>query len=251
MITNENYFTLENNMKYMSASQFKSFLSCEAGALAKTKGEYTEEKTVSLLIGSMIDAHFSKELDLFKAKNPEIFTQKGELKAEYKHANYIIERIERDPMLMKYLSGEQQVIKVAEIEGIPFKIKIDSYHEKKAIVDLKIMKDFDKVWKDSLKLSFVEYWGYDIQMAIYQKVEGNNLPVFVCAATKEKPEPDITIISIPQERLDFCFALVQANVKRYADLKKGIGEATRCEKCDYCRKTKVITSIFDYHDFGG
>jgi hypothetical protein len=247
MITQENYFTSENNMRYMSASQFKSFLSCEAAALAALQGEYEQEKTVSLLVGSFVDAHFSKILDLFKAQNPDIFTAKGTLKAEYKHAEYIIERIERDSMMMKYLSGEQQVIMTGEIAGVTFKGKIDTYHPGKAIVDLKIMKDFEPQWKNGLKLNFIEAWGYDIQGAIYQAIEGNNLPFFIVAATKEK-EPDIAIINIPQERLDFCLNFVKENVPRFDDIKKGLIEPVRCEKCNYCKSTKVLMKIICYED---
>jgi hypothetical protein len=249
MITNENYFSQENQMKYMGASQFKSFTECEASALAEIKGEFEREKTTALLVGSYVDSHYEKTLDLFKAKNPDIFTQKGTLKAEYKHAEYIIERLERDPMFQKYMSGQKQVIKTGEIDGIPFKIKIDSYHPGKAIIDLKVMKDFEKIWKNGLRLSFVEAWGYDIQAGIYQAIEGNNLPFFIAAATKEK-EPDLAIISIPQERLDYCLDLVKQNAPRFRDIKLGLIEPIRCEKCDYCKRTKVITEIVDYNDLG-
>ena len=34
-LNNENYFSNENNMEYMSASQFKDFLQCEVEALMK------------------------------------------------------------------------------------------------------------------------------------------------------------------------------------------------------------------------
>ena len=49
MLTNENYFSPENQMKYMGVSQFKAFEKCEAAALAELTGEYQREKTVSLL----------------------------------------------------------------------------------------------------------------------------------------------------------------------------------------------------------
>ena len=249
MITNENYFVLESNMEYMSASQFKSFLQCESMALAEVTGNFERVKTPSMLVGSYVDAHYEKSLDLFKAKNPEIFTQKGELRSEYKNAEYIIERLERDEMFQKYMSGEKQVIRSGEIEGIPFKIKIDSYHPGKAIVDLKIMKDFEQIWKDGLKLSFVEAWGYDIQGAIYSAIEGNNLPFFIAGATKEK-EPDLAIISVPRERLDFCLNIVKENVQRFADIKKGLIEPTRCNRCDFCKSTKILTEIVDYLSIG-
>lgn len=128
MLTNENYFSSENQMKYMGVSQFKAFEKCEAAALAELTGEYRREKTVSLLVGSYVDANFEGTLDVFKAQNPEIFTKKGELKAEYRKAEEIIQRIERDPLFVTFLSGESQVIMTGEIEGVPVKIKIDSYH---------------------------------------------------------------------------------------------------------------------------
>ena len=85
MLTNENYFSPENQMKYMGVSQFKSFEKCEAAALAEVTGNYERERTTALLVGSYVDAHFEGTLDIFKAKNPEVFTKKGELRSEYKH----------------------------------------------------------------------------------------------------------------------------------------------------------------------
>lgn len=186
MLTSENYFSLENNMKYMGTSQFKAFQKCEAMALAEIKGEYVREKTPALLVGSYVDSHFEKTLDLFKAKNPSIFTAKGELKSEYKNAEYIIERLEKDKLFMRYMSGQKQVIQTGEIEGVLFKTKIDSYMPSEFITDLKIMKDFEGIWQDGIKLSFIEAWSYDIQASIYQYVEGNKLPFIIAAATKEK-----------------------------------------------------------------
>lgn len=255
MITAENYFSIENNLKYMGSSQFKSFMSCEAMALAEIKGEFEREKTAALLVGSYVDAHYEGTLDIFKAKNPAIFTQKGELKAEYRQAEYIINRLERDEMFSKYMAGQKQVIMTGIIAGVPFKIKMDSYHPGKVIVDGKIMRDFESVWKDGLKLNFVEAWGYDIQGAIYQEVEMQNnlkeinIPFFLAAATKEK-EPDLAIISIPQDRLDYCLQIVVENAPKFDDIKKGLIEPTRCEHCDYCKSTKVLTEIIDYQSLG-
>ncbi len=245
ILTSENYHSPEMNMQYMGSSQFKAFIQCESAALAEVKGEHVREKTASLLVGSYVDAHYEGTLDLFKAKNPLIFTQKGELRSEYKHAEYIIQRLERDEMFQQYMSGKKQIIKTGLIMGIPFKIKIDSYHEGDKIVDLKVMKDFEGIWKDGLKLSFVEAWGYDIQAAIYQFVEGNNLPFFIAGATKEK-EPDLAIISIPQDRLDYCLEIVADNVRRFADIKAGLIKPTRCERCDWCKQTKKLTEVIEY-----
>lgn len=255
MLTNENYFSPENQIKYMGVSQFKAFEKCEAAALAELTGEYQREKTVSLLVGSYVDAHFEGTLDVFKAQNPEIFTKKGELKAEYRKAEEIIQRIERDPLFVTFLSGERQVIMTGEIEGVPVKIKIDSYHAGKMLVDLKIMKDFQPVYvPEQGRLSWIEAWGYDLQGAVYQEIvrqnTGDKLPFYLAAATKEK-ETDIDIIEIPQPYLDVSLEHFKENVIRYDGIKKGLFQPNRCEKCDYCKQTKVLTAprsmeVLDY-----
>ena len=60
----------------------------------------------------------------------------------------------------------------ANLFGINWKIKMDSYHPDDKIVDLKIMRSMDPIWSDKchMKSDFIRYWGYDIQGAVYQKV---------------------------------------------------------------------------------
>lgn len=249
ILTRENYFSPEAAMKYMSASQFKSFSRCEAAALAEVRGEYVRETTTSLLVGSYVDAHFEGTLDLFKAQNPALFTKGGDLKSEYRRAEEIIARIERDPMMMKYLGGEHQRIMTGEIEGVPYKIKMDSYHPGAVIVDLKIMRDLEDVWVPGQgRLNFAEAWGYDIQGAIYSAVESrngqahNNLPFILAVATKETT-PDIALIEIPEHKLDAALEQVKAMSPHYDDIKQGIIPPTRCERCDWCKRTKVLNRI--------
>jgi hypothetical protein len=257
ILTAENYFSPEAEAYYFGSTSFKRYLECEARGLAVSRGEWKEEETTALLVGSYVDAHFSRTLDLFKAQHPDIFKRDGSLKSEYEHANYIIQRIERDEMMMRYLSGGVQKIMTGEIEGVPFKIKIDSHHAGKCNVDQKIMKDFAPVWDENLrrKVPFVEAWGYDIQAAIYTEVERQNrgltaepLPFMIAGATKEKPEPDLAIILIPQERIDICLDTVREYAPRFQAVKQGREEPVRCEHCDYCRHTKKLTQIVDYRE---
>lgn len=248
MITNENYFSKENQQAYFGVSQFKAFMKCEAAALAELNGEYEREKTTALLVGSYVDAHYEGTLDIFKAQNPEIFTKQGTLKSEYRQAEYIINRIERDPMFTKYMSGEKQVIKTGKFLGHEWKIKIDSYHPGKLIVDLKVMKDFKPMWVEGQgSIHFIEAWGYDIQAAVYQAIEGNNLPFVIAAATKEK-ETDIALLEVPQYKIDVVKAIIEAHIDRFADVKKGLVEPIRCECCDYCKRTKVLKSVIPYDE---
>lgn len=250
ILTNENYFSTEANMEYMSVSQFKAFESCEAAALAEAKGEYQREETTSLLVGKYVDAHFEGTLDVFKAQHPDIFTKSGTLKSDYRRAEEIINRIESDPAFMDMLSGEKQVIKTGIIDGIPVKIKIDAYFPGEKIVDLKIMKDFSPIWKDGQKMPWFAAWGYDLQGAIYQEIEGNKLPFYLAAASKE-PVTDIQGLHIPQEYLDERMEYFRGMLPRYAAIKRGEIEPTRCEHCDYCKSTKkfhVVDAADLYYD---
>ena len=120
ILTAENCYSKEASMEYMEASQFKKFAKCEVAVLAEIRGEYSEEMTTSLLVGSYVDAYFDGQLDLFKAKHPEIFTRQGTLKSDFKQAEYIIQRIEKDEYFMWALSGERQAIVSVEIAGVPF-----------------------------------------------------------------------------------------------------------------------------------
>ena len=251
-LTDENYFSKENNIKYMSASQFKDFLKCPACAMAKLKEEWKQEKTTALMVGSYVDASYEGTLDIFKAKNPEIFKKDGELKSEYKKAEEIINRLEKDKMFSKYMSGEKQVIMTGEILGVPFKIKIDSFHKDKCIVDLKVMKDMQSIWNGKEKENFVEYYGYDIQMAIYQEIVRQNtgkiLPTFLCVATKETIT-DFAILEIDNERLEFVMnAIIKPSLLSINNMKNENAEAYRCEKCEYCKSTKEIKQIINYKD---
>ena len=51
----------------------------------------------------------------------------------------------------------------------------------KAVVDLKIMRDFEPKYVDGMgKVNFIEAWGYDFQGGIYQAIEGDHLPFYHC-----------------------------------------------------------------------
>lgn len=251
-LTNENYYSKEANKEFLSVSIYKSFFGslgykgCEAKAMAEMNGEYKEEPNTAMLVGSYIDSYFEGTLAEFKMSHPDIVKKDGTLKAEYKQAEEIIARIERDKKFMQYLSGEKQTIMTAEFEGALWKIKMDSYLPDKAIVDLKVIDDIYKSHysKENGKLNFIQARGYDFQLAIYQKVvelnTGKKLPCFIAVADKGKVT-NIELIQITQSELDGTLAGVGFGVERIKLLKSGEVEPDRCGKCDYCKQTKVIT----------
>lgn len=233
VLTNDNYY--ENN-DYMSASQFKDFLKCEAYAMAKYKKEWIDETNNAFLIGGYVDAYFSNELEKFKFEHSELFNKDGTLKATYKIAEIVIERIKQDDYMMQLLSGQTQLIQTGTISGVPFKIKMDSVLDD-TIVDQKIMKDTKDVWQDGYK-AFWEAYGYDIQLAIYQYIHAQNEGVMktckLAVATKET-SPELVVYRFSQKTLNNALEIVKNLAPRYHDIKLGLIEPVGCGKCAYCR----------------
>lgn len=201
----------------------------------------------------------------------EIFKRDGTLKAEYVKATEVVARLQADDLYSLLMSGKKQVIRTGTIAGVPFKIKIDSLLDADtcakivaefpnaaaalglcdgAIVDQKAMASMESVWsaEDHCKVPFVEYYGYDIQGAIYQHIEGHMLPFVLAVGTKET-EPDLAAMYIDDTDLAAALAVVEDNAPRYQAIKEGKIQPTRCEHCAYCRATKRLTSILNYKEF--
>lgn len=258
-LTIENYFSKEADMKYLSVSQYKSFCGCagirpcEAMALAKLRGEWTEEPSQAMLIGSYVDAHFCGTLDLFRAQHPEIFKKSGELLAAFEGANEVIARIERDPYFMRHMSGDKQRIFTGTLFGAEWKCMVDVIDPKVHITDLKVMKSLSELFwvRDLGHVSFPQYWGYIEQGAVYQEIVFQNikkrLPFFIAAASKEQ-YPDIRVIGFTQKDLSDALSLIEPNIARILKLKSGNADAVRCERCDYCRSTRVLTGPIHFSE---
>lgn len=261
VLTAENYFSREANMEYVSVSQYKDFegttgkTGCEACAMAKIRGEVEQVMTTALMVGSYVDAYFEGTLAAFAAHHPEIYSTRGktagELKSEYKQAEAMIERAERDPLFMRYMAGDKQVIMTGNVEGVPVKIKIDSTDGNR-ITDLKAVKSITETFyaKDlGQRLNFCEWWGYDLQAAVYQEIyrqnTGDTLPFYICAVSKDKtdgvPHPRIKVIEVPPMLMEEKLEEFKRNVTHIQALKKGDMEPIRCELCDYCADTEVLS----------
>ena len=244
ILTNENYYSSEANWEYMSVSQYKQFCKCEAKAMAELRGEWKQLKTTALMVGSYIDSWFEGTLNEFMLENPEIFKKDGTLKADYIQAEEIIRILKEDNIFMEYMSGEKQQIFTKDLFGIPWKIKIDSLHPDK-IVDLKIMRSMERI----MGKSFVEHWGYDLQMGVYSEIQGDNLDTVLAVATKQTPM-DKEIIYIPKWRREEVLEEVERFLPHIIDVKSGKLEPERCGVCEYCRATKKIKEPIDFELVG-
>jgi hypothetical protein len=278
-LTQKNYYGPKANWAYMSKSQFGSFARCEAATMAELSGEFKPEPSAALLVGSYVDAALTskQELDAFLAEHPEVLNSRtGELKADFKQAQLMVDRVKQDELFRMLTNGKSQVILKGEIAGVAFRGKADfilSAEQCRAImaafpetaevlggpftegciVDLKSTKDFEMVWseKNGCKVSWIEAWDYVSQGAIYRELyrqmTGKTLPFVIVAVTKEK-ETDLDAFYIPQTELDAALRIVEDNAPMYNEVKAGLRDPIRCESCAYCRRTKKLTKIKNYKE---
>ena len=208
ILTVDNYYSQEMNKKYMSVSQLKGFMTCEAREMAKLSGKYTPADTTALLQGKLLETLLLEpnKVEQFMGENPELFMKNGSLKSDHRKVLEMVERAKKDKVFMDFIGDDftsyYQHLVHGEIGGIEFKGLIDIYQPGVRIVDLKGVKDFAPIWDNNKgkKLNFISYWGYDMQLAVYQELlrqtTGEDLPVYIAGITKESVS-DIGIFEIP------------------------------------------------------
>lgn len=270
-LDDSNYYSPEMNKAYCSVSQFKSFYGldgCEAKAMAEIRGEYERPKSDALLLGSYVDCALTEpeNLEKFREEHPEMISSrgatKGLLKSEFIRADAMIERVKKDKKMMMYLNGEHQTIMTGNLFGLDFKIKMDSYIPHKAIVDLKTVESLRKLYYHPTKgkCTFVDYFDYILQGAVYQEVvfqnTGERLP-FILACVSKESVTDLGLIWIDNDTLheriygsEFSAGIAE-QVNQIRLLKSGEVEPIRCEHCDYCLPTKVISKPIHYLELMG
>lgn len=266
-LTDENYYSVDADREYMSVSQFKSFLpmygGCEAKAIAQIKSIYKQQDKTALLVGNYVHSYFEsiESHEKFKKDNPDILTKKGELKAQYKQADDMINCLKTDESFNQIYQGEKEKIFTGELFGVPWKIKVDCFNEKENyFVDLKTVRDFERQWvhdeieDKNKKISFVEAWGYIVQIAVYREIISksinntkDDLEGFIVAVTKQSP-PDKAALYFKPQDYELGLQIVAENVEHIMDLKSGRIQPHRCGKCDYCRATKKLNRAIHYSE---
>lgn len=281
-LTSKNYYGLKASREFMSVSQFKQFQKCEAMAMAELNGEYERPKSKALLLGSFVDEMltgnkktqiqfvcdnfselFQKSSKLSKLDDAgrlafvtdyfeSIFCDVNKPYAEIVQALETIERIKKQPLMMKHFKNKHQTIMTGEIAGVPFKIKMDNYKPDEFIADCKYMASLRS---PNLFEPMVKYWGYDLQGAVYQEIvyqnTGKRLPFYLDIATKETPA-HLAVAEIKQYDLDEALETVKALAPRYQAIKNGEIQPNRCDEygCDYCTTTHLITEPIDSNHLG-
>jgi hypothetical protein len=265
-----NYFSQQAEQQFMSCSQYLSFIGmggnpgCEAKTMAKIRGEWIEESSTALQVGSYLHSHFEgpQAKKEFIANCPEMFLKGGGLKSEYRQADQMIATLESDEFCMYMLQGESEVIMTAELFGMWWKVRFDKYlPEKRRGADIKTTKsvtEHDWIIRDAknVKASFVECYEYPLRAAIYSEVErivtgheeGDWSDFYIVAVSKEDP-PDKAVINMTDPyRYAQELEKVRGSLTRIKLLKQGVLQPIRCERCDYCRSTKKLERVIHYSD---
>ena len=263
-LTKDNYYSVEADRQYMSVSQYKRFMECEAATMANIAKDREDDNEVvksdALLFGSYVHSWLDGTMEEFKEENPDMFSSrgatKGQLKSNFKLADTMIKVLEDDPFCMMALDGEKEVIMTGELFGLPWKIRIDVLNRaQNRFADLKTVKDIHaKHWVPEVGYcSFVEAYGYITQMAVYSEIERQNrggdgwLENYIVAVSKEDV-PNKAVITIDEGSLINELEVVEKKLNRIRQVKHEGAKPIRCEKCRYCRMTKKVDSVMHYSE---
>lgn len=268
-LTEENYYSSEASQHYMSVSLFKSFMQCEAAALATVKGEWKQEETTALLVGNYVHSYFESEeahQKFIENKGSSLMTKPnkkepyGHLRSEFKTADTMIQALKQQPRFVGlYKPGRKEVIVTGNIYGYPWKGKIDSLSlENLYFCDLKTVDDFHKGhWQKKSRQyeNFIADRGYFMQMAVYVELIKQTFDVecqpFMFAVSKQDP-PDKEAIKFTSDealmRMEDSMRMIEENQEHIQSIIRGEEEPVRCNRCAYCRATKMIDLPVDACD---
>ncbi len=264
-LNEKNYYSPEANLTWLDCSTYKNVVGtpgrkgCECRALAIAKGEYTPPKTTPLLVGSYVDAYFDGSLRTFLEENASsVYTKpsikrfnegKGDLEllAEFKQAEAMIKRAIKESLFMRYVEGETQKILTAEINGVPIRVKLDSYDGHR-ITDIKTAASISQTYYAAdlgQRLNFAEYFGYVEQAVFYKEAVkqnfGKDVPFYLAVITKDKeynvPHPRVKVIHIPDEVIADKAKEVFEKIPKVWDVLQGNIEPIGCGTCEYCADT--------------
>ena len=260
LLTQANYFSKDAERDFMSRSQYKGYLECEAKQEAKLRGEWDDGTNIAFEVGSYVHSWCQGTQRELVSSHPNMFKWDLSLKAEYILADKMIECLKGDEFVLYCLEGSKEKIITFEMFGCWWKVMLDvQNNERRRIVDLKTTRSItERVWDEELrkKVSFVEAYQYPLQMAIYTegerisegRPEGDYSEFLIVAVSKEK-QPDKAIINMTDNaRLSVELAEVEVNMPRILAVKAGLEEPVRCEECSYCRSTKQLTKAIHYSE---
>lgn len=272
-LTQENYY---QDKEYLSYSRMKQFLKCPARALAVEDGEWTESRDETpLLLGNYVHSYFESQEahEAFLKENGDKLISKagktkGQLKKDFLIGDSMIASLKDDPSFNRLYHGAstekvvKELIVYGEIEGVPFKGKLDSVNLMQGyFADLKTMKSiYDMEWNADLRrkvptaVNNILGFGYHCQLAVYRELlkqmTGDEFRPIIVAVSKEEV-PDKEVIRIDEEWLEEGLEEVASYIKEvWAVIQRKV-EPQACGHCDYCRSKKKLNNIVTLNNLIG
>lgn len=234
----------ENNL--LSPTMFIQMVNeCEAKALAIWNGEYEYPESESLLLGKFVDSLSQGKMKEFLEHNPECMTIRDKkLKAKFQKAYDDFDNVmTKDKVFASYLKGEMQKELKGVINGLDFHGYPDFITDDK-IVDLKYLSNLEMVKGTPLPIARFYHWQLHLYRELAYQLDGKYRDCYLAVVTKETPY-DHDIIHISDSLLAQASEDISKCSPRVEALIKGLVEAERCGKCDYCKSTKLITEPID------
>lgn len=274
ILTDENYYSREADMHYMSCSQFQSFEKCEAATIAKMRGLWEPQKQSDALFqGQYFHSYFEspEAFDRFCNENLEkIFKTKidkktGETIITGKYAPFelldkCIDTVLKDPLMKEVIDwpGENEKPMTGYVGGIEWRVKMDKYCEnRRTIIDYKTSANIMELYYNPQirqRQTFIEEYGYLMRAAVYGEIERQNTgsdsyPSFIILAVSKQDPPDkVALLLNDDVRWSYELEEVSKKIPRMQAIKNGEISPRRCGMCEYCRATKLLHRIKMYTD---
>lgn len=261
ILSDENYYSIESGQRFMSASQYKDFQSCQLMAWAKLyDGWEPERDPTALLVGNYVHSYFESEKAHEKftnANKDKMYSKRapnGLLKA-FQVADDMIAALERQQAFVKLYQGEKEHIVTGEIAGVQWKGKIDCLNvEKDYFVDIKTSADLTKkVWNERFgqRVSWIADFGYYMQMAVYRELLhqefGKSFTPIIAAVSKQSP-PAFKLYTLDEGLLQFEMDEVERLAPEFDAIKQGLQKPAACGDCEYCRGHIQVTEFSNTED---
>lgn len=244
VLTPQNYHSPEARVRWLSSSDVKQVMRCEA---AWASGEREDEDKEVLVFGHLFEALLTGE----EYDNPALYSSrgptKGLLKAEYQPAEDMAQAVRRSPMLARLIDrSRKQVIMTGEIEGLPFRVMCDLLDTNGSILDIKSARSFAAQY-DENHGAYREWWAiwdYPVQLWIYSEIarqNGLDVPhVGIIAAAKNNC--DVQAITFSRETMEAAEADARYAIDRISAIRDG-DLPMKCERCQWCIDHKEITDF--------
>jgi len=266
-ITHENYYSLEANKTYFTASQVKTYMKCPFQWLATRNGLYQRPETDALFHGKYIDTALTEpdKFPQFCMDNADkVMTSRKVKRTPIQCLDKCIARVKQDDGFMHYLEGETQVILVLDdFYGVPYKAMLDCLNwDENFLTDLKSCRDLTgEEWLklddgSFVKVSWIAFWKYPMQLALYReainKLYGFSPHPYIAAIEKIANidrTPNYDVFDLMATRADAM--PFRGEAKRGIAAMREMAElidadpfheetVKRCKTCDWCLLHKKI-----------